>query len=365
MWGKLFGRGPSEYGLHIEPSGENLRAATGESLLQTALKAGLAFPHNCRVGGCGECKCRLVSGKVKELTDKSYLLSAEELQQGFILACQSRPLSDVVVEVTMRPLAVEHPVVDTTGDIVAITPMTGDILRLELVLADDLAYNAGQCAELSVPPGADAASAPPAGVSRRYSFASAPSAERPRRVDFFIRKVTGGAFTEWLFAHAKVGTRLRVRGPQGQFGLVPGSEPMLCVAGGSGLAPIKAVLEQAIAERQANRPLTIVFGARTHADLYGLDDIDQIRRQWGGRFRFVPILSAEPEGSAWSGARGMVADQLPGLLGERLGEQHAWLCGPPPMVDACTTALQQAGAAMAQIHQDKFLDASHGVAAAA
>ena len=92
-------------------------------------------------------------------------------------------------------------------------------------------------------------------------------------------------------------------GPQGQFGLVPGSEPMLCVAGGSGLAPIKAVLEQAIAERQANRPLTIVFGARTHADLYGLDDIDQIRRQWGGRFRFVPwtmALAALYAGTLWA-----------------------------------------------------------------
>ncbi|MFT3857381.1 MAG: 2Fe-2S iron-sulfur cluster binding domain-containing protein [Aquabacterium sp.] len=315
----------------------------------------MPFPHNCRVGGCGECKCRLVSGKVRELTDKSYLLSAEELQQGFILACQSQPRSELVVEVALQPAAPVHAVVRAQGRIEAMQPLTADILHVRLVLDQPMPYSAGQYAAFTVP--ADVAGAEP-GTTRSYSFASAPDADRPDRVDFFIRKVPGGLFTEWLFAHAKVGTTLALSGPHGQFGLRPGDEPMLCIAGGSGLAPIKAMLEQAIVERRASRPLTILLGARTQADLYGLDAIDQIRREWGGRFRFEPVLSAEPAGSDWQGLRGMVNDHLPHLLGHQLAEHSAWMCGPPPMIDACTAVLRQAGVPAERIHHDKFLDAS-------
>lgn len=355
MWSKLFRRGPSDFAMHVQPSGAELRAMAGESLLQAALKQGLPFPHNCRVGGCGECKCRLVSGKVKELTDKSYLLSAEELAQGYILACQSRPLSDVVVEVAMRAPTAAHPVVDTRGRIMALQGLTADILSLELELEQAMPYTAGQYAELLVPTQAGA----PAGTCRRYSFASAPDASDLRRVNFYVRKVPGGLFTNWLFAHGQPGQVLEVRGPHGQFGLHAGAEPMLCIAGGSGLAPIKAMLEQAIVDRQANRPLVILLGARTQSDLYGLGAIDQIRRQWSGRFRFEAVLSAEPSGSNWTGLRGTVADQLLAVVGDRLSEHSAWLCGPPPMIDTCAAILLQAGVPAARIYQDKFLDASH------
>jgi NAD(P)H-flavin reductase/ferredoxin len=359
VWDKLFRRGPSEFTMHIAPSDTDVKVQSTESLLQAALKQGLAFPYNCRVGGCGQCKCKLVSGKVKELTDKSYLLSAEELKANFILACQSQPRSDVVVEVALRPAVAAHPVVETGGRITAMERLTGDIMRVALQLDEAMAYTAGQYAEFVVPAGTGA----PAGTTRQYSFASAPDASQPQKADFFIRKVPGGVFTEWLFGHAQVGMALTLRGPQGQFGLRPGTEPMLCLAGGSGLAPIKAVLEQAIADQQSNRPLVILFGARTQADLYGLDDIDQIRRQWSGRFRFEPVLSAEPEGSNWKGLRGMLAEHLAPILGDHLDEYAAWMCGPPPMIDACTATLQQGGVPAERIHADKFLDASYTAAA--
>jgi NAD(P)H-flavin reductase/ferredoxin len=357
VWRKLFQRGPSDFALHVQPSGAEMRASSGETVLQAALKQGLPFPHNCRVGGCGECKCRLVSGKVKELTDKSYLLSAEELAQHYILACQSRPLSDVVVEVALRAAAEAHPVVSTQGRIVAMQPLTADIVHLQLELAEPIAYTAGQYAEIAVPPQAGAGAA--AGTVRCYSFASAPDAACPNVVDFYIRMVPGGLFTQWLFTQAQPGAVLQVRGPQGQFGLQAGSEPMLCIAGGSGLAPIKAMLEQAIQSKQATRPLVILLGVRTQADLYGLEAIDQIRRQWSGRFRFEPVLSAEQAGSGWQGLRGNVADQLKPVLGERLNEYSAWLCGPPVMIDACIAIMREAGMPAQCIHQDKFLDASH------
>ncbi len=355
MWDKLFRRGPSEFSMHLEPSKDDVKVQSTESLLQAALKQGLAFPYNCRVGGCGQCKCRLVSGKVKELTDKSYLLSAEELKANFILACQAQPRSDVVVEVALRPAAVSHPVVETNGRIAAMERLTGDIMRVALELDQPMPFSAGQFAEVIVPAEVGAA----AGTTRSYSYASAPDAANPNKVDFFMRKVPGGLFTEWLFSKAQVGSTLALRGPQGQFGLRPGTEPMVCIAGGSGLAPIKGILEQAMAEQQTNRTLVILFGARTQADLYGLDAIDQIRRQWSGRFRFEPILSAEPEGSGWTGLRGMIADQLQPILGDRMDEYSAWMCGPPPMIDACTAVLREGGVPEGRIYADKFLDASH------
>jgi ferredoxin-NADP reductase/ferredoxin len=352
VWEKLFRRGPSAFTMHVHPSGAEVRVQSDESLLQAALRQGLAFPHNCRVGGCGECKCRLVSGKVKELTDKSYLLSAEELDQNYVLACQSQPRSDVVVEVALRTEVAAHPVVQATGRVTERHVCTPDILHVRCELDRPMAYTAGQHVEVS----GIAPSEAPADVVRSYSFASAPDPARPTQVDFYIRKVQGGRFTEWLFEHGAVGTALRLQGPHGQFGYRPGEAPMLCIAGGSGLGPIKAMLEQALKDGQAQRPLTLVLAARTRSDLYGLEAIDHLLGQWGGLARCVPVLSAEPAASAWSGARGMVADQLRPILKEQLEAQHVWLCGPPAMVSHCMTALRQAGVPAEHIHQEAFLD---------
>ncbi len=102
MFGKLFKKSPADYILRITPADINVRIAATETLLQGALRQGIAFPHNCRAGGCGKCKCRLLEGKVKELTDKSYLLSVDELRDNYILACQSIPKSDVVISVELH-----------------------------------------------------------------------------------------------------------------------------------------------------------------------------------------------------------------------------------------------------------------------
>lgn len=82
----------------ISPAGQRIDVGPEQTLLQAALNAGIAFPHNCRVGSCATCKCRLLSGKVKELTDRAYALSAEDLRGGYILACQTRLITDVEIE---------------------------------------------------------------------------------------------------------------------------------------------------------------------------------------------------------------------------------------------------------------------------
>lgn len=358
MFDRLFRRAPSTFTLQINGPETTLTAQAKESILLAALHHGVALPYNCRVGGCGECKCRLISGKVKELTDKSYLLSAEELQQNYILACQSLPRSDVVIEVALRQDQPSHPIVETEARITQLTPLTHDIVHLRVALAQPMTYTTGQYADLIVP----AEAGPAGGQTRSYSFASAPAAHANDQADFFIRKVPGGAFTTWLFTHGRVGQHLHLRGPYGDFSLHAHAGPVVCIAGGSGLAPIKAILEQAVEAGRADQPLLIILGARTQQDLYGADMVAWLQRQWRGPLQFEPILSEEPADSDWHGRRGWISDHLRALLGETASQHQAYLCGPPAMIDTCIDHLAQAGVPSSSVFFDKFLDSGHAPA---
>jgi NAD(P)H-flavin reductase len=105
----------------------------------------------------------------------------------------------------------------------------------------------------------------------------------------------------------------------------------------------------------------LFFGAREQRDLYALERIDNLARSWMARFEFIPVLSAEPDNSGWSGRRGFIPEHLGDVLGQRFGEHHAYLCGPPPMIDACLKRIEGAGVDRSHIHFDKFLDRSHVV----
>jgi NAD(P)H-flavin reductase len=354
MLSRFFKRSATDQILRIEPAGLQLKVNSRTTILQAALDQAVAFPHNCRVGGCASCKCKLLSGRVREMTDKSYVLSADELAQGYILACQSVPLTDVTVQVAIGSRAA-HPVIHTAGEITRLERLTHDILHVEARLDQPAMYTAGQYAEIYVP------GVVKDGVreTRSYSFAAAPgTAGQIDLVSFFIRRVPGGAFTDWLFSEAEVGVRLEGHGPYGDFWLRPGTAPLVCIAGGSGLAPILAILEQAYIE-QITRDVVLFFGARSQQDLYCLDRIRDLARNWMARFEFIPVLSAEPENSNWDGRRGFVPEHFEKVLGKRLSEHHAYLCGPPPMIDACLKAFEGAGIDPANVHFDKFLDRSH------
>jgi NAD(P)H-flavin reductase/ferredoxin len=318
-------------------NGQPITVEPGETLLQAALRSGLDFPHSCRVGGCATCKCRLTAGRVRELTETGYLLSDEELDLGVILACQSVPRSDVRLELALPPAPSRRSV---TGRVIAQQRLTHDITRLRIQLDEPLDYRPGQFADLSI--------AALEGVSRSYSFATPPRPDA--QVSFFVRRVPGGVFSSLANDQDVVGRAVRVDGPSGDFWLRPAGAPLLFVAGGSGLAPVLAVLHDAAA-RGVARPATLLFGAREERDLYALDEIEGIRRAWRACFRFVPVLSAAPPESGWAGERGMVAEKIAGVLD---AGAHAYLCGPPPMVDAATAVLLAQGVAREHVHADRF-----------
>ncbi len=304
----------------------SITVVPGETVLQAALRHGIEFPNSCRVGGCGTCKCRLTSGAVKERTEAGYLLTAGEIDQGYILACQSVPRSDIGVVVDLSPRASQLRV---SGRVVEQRKVTHDISSLRVQLDEPMPYKAGQFANVGIE-GLE-------GVVRSYSFAA--PARDDGQVSFLVRRVPGGRFSSLVNDQDIVGRKVRVDGPSGEFWLRPSGAPLLLVAGGSGLAPILAILQQALSAG-VSRSVTLLFGAREARDLYALEEIELIARQWRGAFRFVPVLSAAGDDATWTGERGLVTEKIQGLLEPG---SHALLCGPPAMVDGAVAGASRAG----------------------
>lgn len=334
----------------VQPAGVTLKVEPGQKLLTAALEAGLDWPHDCRVGSCGTCRCYLKQGKIKPLRDFIYTLELEDIQAGAILACQSLLKTDITIEVELgaRDVSVEQ----HRGRIARSRTLTHDIQEI-VVAVDGTCFQsaqAGQYAELTA-----------AGIehARSYSFARPPHVESAGEVSFFIRHVPGGEFTDWLFAEDRCGTDIGISGPYGDFHQRDGDGPMICIAGGSGLAPIKGLLEDG-AEEACKRDLEVYFGARTQRDLYCLDELQELGQRWRGTFRLIPVLSEEPADSDWQGERGLVTEvlKLPLSAAGAASECQGYLCGPPPMVDAAVAALENLGLSGERIFFDKFEDAS-------
>jgi NAD(P)H-flavin reductase/ferredoxin len=355
MFRRLFKKTESTYKVSIPRLSVELDAPSDLTILEHALTKGVALPHSCRVGTCGTCKAKLVSGKVYELSEKAYTLSADELRENYVLACQSMPRSDLVLEVPDAPDVVQRtPVVQRAGEITSMRKLTHDIVELEVKIDEPVTYRAGQYCEIYVP----GLILDEVHESRRYSFASPPGNAPLTVVRFHVRLVPGGAFTTWLHTQAKVGQRLEGHGPYGDFWLRPGKEPILAIAGGSGMAPLKALLEQACADR-ISRDVKYFFGARRQEDLYCLEEMRILQAHWASNFEFIPVLSGEAQDSDWQGPRGFVSEHVQTVLGASIAAYHVYMCGPPPMLDSAEKIVLAAGVLPANIHVDKFYDRSH------
>jgi xylene monooxygenase electron transfer component len=344
----FFKRKPEVIGrLVIEGSDLEAPIKPGQSILQAATVARIKFPNMCNVGECGTCRCRLREGKVKLKRDITHHVSIEELEQGYILGCQAKPEGDVVVQVPGLS-ATDESTVATAGTITSLHKLTHDILEVNVALDHPIHYKAGQYARLSVPGEASLAD-----VERNYSFATHREGGEATTSTFFIRHVPGGRFTDWLFAADRSGATLQLSAPFGDFHYRPSERPVLLMAGGGGLAPINALLQDLKASGMT-RPITLLFGARTERDLYFLDEIAALSAAWTAPFAFHPILSHEADGSEWSGGRGFVTEHLARLVPD-LSEHDVYLCGPPAMLDAVIARVEGA-VPRERIHFDKFLD---------
>jgi len=337
---------------------QTLTVKTGDNLLKAALEADLAWPHDCRVGSCGTCKCRLVDGKIKPLADFSYVLEADELQNNYILACQTALKTDIEVEVELLADGQQQHHWESDAVIKQIRDLTHDIKELVIEINDpenvstsELLYKAGQYADLKLAHLDD---------GRSYSFATAPHIGQKEFL-FYIRKVPGGEFTDWLFEEDRTGQTLTISGPYGNFGLAEEPATMTCVAGGSGMSAVMGVLQAAL-ESGIKRDARFIFGARTQKDLYCDDLIAQMASDWEskglGSFEYIPCLSQEPEDSSWEGRRGLVTEYIVDPETNGVSGQ-AYLCGPPGMIDAAINVFEKNGVGKNAIFFDKFLDKSN------
>lgn len=315
-------------------------ARRGSSILDAALAAGVPYPHSCRSGECGGCKSELCAGEVFMEGYDPQVLTQAEREGGLILACRAYPRGDVEVAwIASGPGGALHPVQRFQAVVAQAEAATHDIVRLRLAVdGASLVFAAGQYAELQFE----------GFPVRPYSMANRPGDEL---LEFHIRHVPGGTVSSHVARQVRAGDRVRVQGPYGTaFLRKPAEEPILLVAGGSGLAPMKSIL-LALRAQQVKSPIHLYHGVRDARDLY---DAETIAEAWVGDVRYVPVLSSPSRQSHCR--EGFVHEAVARDFGTLAGFK-VYLAGPPPMVDACTATALQLGARRGDVHADAFYGA--------
>lgn len=329
-------------------AGRRIAVTDGQTILQAALDAGITYPHGCCSGRCGSCKSSLIDGRVELGKHSPFALSEEERALGLILACRALPLGDVSVE-WLDVDYVAKPTVTQGATIVALEGKTHDILVVQLKLDDRPAFRfaAGQYLSLTMP----------GALARHYSMASRPDDEL---VELHVRLVAGGRTSSLIHASLKPGDRVEIEGPAGSAYLRDAhGGPIVAVAGGSGLAPIKSIVETAL-DAGMSQPIHLYFGARTEDDLYLVDHFRALEQR-ASNLTFVPVLS---QAVATGRRTGFVSDAL-AEDHQQLAGAKAYVAGPPAMVDAVGSVLAARGVASSDIHADVFFTPEEDVEAVA
>lgn len=334
--------------LTIDPIGEEIEVAEGQTILDACLRAGVYLPHACGHGLCGTCKTQVLDGEIDHGEASPFALMDFERDEGFVLACTTTLKSDVTIEadVDEDPDARKIPVRDFVGEVVGLEDLTHDVKGVRLALQDgSIDFQAGQYINLFLP-GMDA--------SRAFSIANPPSDSG--HVELQIRRAPGGEATRYIHEKLKVGDSLKLVGPQGRF-IVRKSRggPLLFLAGGTGVSSPRSMILDLLSQNY-DAPIALVHGVRTSADLYGREEFEQLTKKHAN-FRYAPALSHEPEDNGWHGARGFVHEVAKEIFSGLFEGSTAYLCGPPPMIEACIATLMQGRLFEKHIFAERFFTA--------
>ncbi len=321
----------------IAEIGSSFEVDDDETMLIAALRANIHIPHDCKSGTCATCRFKLLEGVVSYREDPMALLP-EERDEGYALACQAWPQSDLVASVEVLPALLAEPQ-RAAATVERVEPLSDEVMRLVLRLPEAAAidFRPGQYVNILMDDGS----------ARSFSMASPPNGGT---IDFHIRRVHGGSFTETRLGALQPGQNLPVELPHGSFFLRKADfRPLLMVATGTGLAPIKCIL-QSLHDDPDCPPVTLYWGMRHERDLYLDDEI----RSWGDRlteFTYVPVLSRPDE--TWQGRRGHVQDAASADI-EDFSEYAIYLCGSPEMVVDAKHRFIAQGASLNHIYADSF-----------
>ncbi|PKO56828.1 MAG: oxidoreductase [Betaproteobacteria bacterium HGW-Betaproteobacteria-21] len=329
-----------------QKDGSTFVQAAGDSILRAALRAGVGLAYECNSGGCGGCKFELLAGEIENLWPEAPGLGERDRKRGRHLACQCRACGEISIA---APSAGEYvprlPPRRQSAQLAWVRDITHDIREFRFVAAEGADFLPGQYAMLDLP-----------GVSssRAFSLANTPNARREWH--FQIRRVPHGLGTHALFDQLAVGDEIGLDGPYGMAYLRTDSpRDIVCVAGGSGLAPMISITRGAIeAGLLGERTLYFFYGARTPRDVCGEDMLRPLAG-FGERIRFIPVVSLPGEDGQWSGATGYVHDQLERVLPGSFAAYEFYFAGPPPMTQAIQELLMIGHQVpFGQIHFDRF-----------
>jgi ferredoxin-NAD(P)+ reductase (naphthalene dioxygenase ferredoxin-specific) len=319
----------------VQPLNRVIRVQPGANLLQALQAAQVPMSYSCMAGRCGTCRCKVIEGEV--LDGGREQQRPLDGQDAHVLACQTFITEPCTIEIPEPDEVVVHPARIVKATVSAIENLTHDIKRLVLKAAKPIEHSPGQYLQLQFTPE----------HIRPYSMAEL-CAEG--WLEFHVRVVPDGRVTGYIANHLKVGDAVRVSGPLGSAYLRKKHEgPMLCVAGGTGLAPILSILRGAVADGMRN-PIHLYFGVRSPRDIYGLAWLEQLHNKHVHLHVHVVVASgANPR----KHRAGLVTDAIEADLKDLAG-WRAYLCGSPPMVEAATRLTHRLGLPPERIHADAF-----------
>ncbi len=334
--------------VRFEPVGIEIEVDEEQTVLRAASEQGLMLMHGCKEGQCAACKSFVLDGEDIELDSYStFALPDFERDDGFTLLCRAHVYEDVRIELLNydeEMIRSGHPIQKAVATVVSKEHVTHDMrhLVLQLVEPTDLAFFPGQYVDIAIP-GTEA--------TRSFSMANI-SAKESGQLEFVIRCYPDGQFSKFLDSGLEIGDRLDVVGPFGVFTLRDGRDSdLIFVGGGAGMAPILSVL-RALAEKGSDRKATYYYGARGRRDLCFEKELLALQEQLPN-FRFVPALSEPSDDEPWDGETGFVTEVIKNSETDLAGAD-AYVCGPPPMVEAAMEVLTALGVDEKHIYYDKF-----------
>jgi ferredoxin-NADP reductase/ferredoxin len=331
--------------LHFEDGVEQrIEVEREEFVLDAALRQAVPLVHQCRSGSCSTCVAQLIAGDIVMAPGRATSLLAAEAAEGKRLLCSSYARADSEVRLHYPAALIYGTELRTMpAAVIALEWPSPSVAKLSLELPEDseFSFRSGQYVRIKVPGAAE---------WRSYSVASTPR-ELPR-MDFLIRILNGGMVSEYLRSGCRLGDEITIEGPMGAFILHPGRAPQIFIAGGTGLAPIIGMLDE-IRYRPGPRPqMLLSFGCANEQQFFYRDEIE-LRQWWMPELRV--ILSAEHVDNADSGLLRGTAVAV--LEHERITDPQtaAYLCGPPPMIEAARRRLMEMGIAPEHIYAEQFV----------
>ncbi len=320
-----------------------IEAEHGKSLNDILISQNIYLPSACGSSGkCGMCRCVVQDASGPLTNHEQRLLTDSDVGRGVRLACQFVPDAECSIEIPSEYLGAKEYV----SELVSKKFLTRDIVELtfKLISPETIAFKAGQYVTLKMPAHGDVPAA-----MRPFSIASSGS---DCTIQMNIRLNPQGIVTPWVFNVLTEWVQVHLNGPRGNFFLRNTEKPILFIAGGSGMAPVRSIL-YAMKQYTIKRKAVYFFGALTQSDLFYLDEMHIFEKELYD-FRFVPALSNEPVESPWKGARGLVTEAIDRYYSANLSGYEVYLCGRPAMIEACVPILERKGVHKSEMFFDLF-----------